>query len=629
MTDQPNYDYEKLGFRGGVEIHAQLSSTRKLFCHCKPSLIEPNFVPDYYFERRFRPVLGEMGTFDAGMLVEFEKSYRVIYETYDDTICTYEMDETPPFYPDFETIKTGYIIGNFFNCQSAVDEAIFNRKQYLDGSIPTGFQRTVIIARDGFIRLKGGKEIRINNVLIEEDAARRVRYVDRADRTVYFNLDRLGIPLTEIITNHEDCHTPNELMETALLIGLTLRVLGVAKRGIGSVRQDVNVSITGGDRVELKGIQNIKDMKKYIDREITRQLALIKIKKELNSRGVLESDFQPNFIDVSSAIQEELPNKVAFAIRLPKCRGLFLMEVQPEKTFGEEIFDRCELITGITMENMTHSDVSAKWLDNERVSEVMNLFEKDAFVVIKGEQKSVLHALNRLMERMKRALKEVPQETRRVNTETGNSEFLRVIHGRDRMYSDTDTPPISIPTEIRTIKTEDIDVKPWDIFANYPINIFELKFIINRGFYTAFTNLLTKKPDKTRSIIGLIQRSFDIINKNGLDTTVLLHNGLEEVLNDIVEKEISKNSLEEILNQIKDTHSYKEIRAKFIGKMGKISEDQVRKIKAVLLETNDSLDLPLGKIFGIINTHFPMLSNEQIIATLVEQDLVKIDEMTK
>ncbi|MHA2245723.1 MAG: Glu-tRNA(Gln) amidotransferase subunit GatE [Candidatus Hodarchaeales archaeon] len=629
MKNQSTYDYEKIGLRVGVEIHAQLSSNRKLFCHCKPNLIDPNNVPDYHFERRFRPVLGEMGTFDAGMLVEFEKSYRVIYETYGDTICTYEMDETPPFYPDFEAIKVGYIIGNFFNCQSTVDEVIFNRKQYLDGSIPTGFQRTAIIARDGFIRLKNGKKIRINNVLVEEDAARRVRYVDRADRTVYFNLDRLGIPLTEIITNHEDCHNPNELMETAFLIGLALRVLGVAKRGIGSVRQDVNVSITGGDRVELKGIQNIKDMKNYIDREITRQLALIRIKEILRSRDVVENDFQPNFIDVSSAILEELPNEVAFAIRLPKCAGIFLMEVQPEKTFAEEIFDRCELITGISMENMTHSNESSKWLDYERVSEVMNLIEYDSFVVIKGEQKSVLHALNRLMERMKQALKEVPQETRRVNTETGNSEFLRVIHGRDRMYSDTDTPPISIPNDVRTIKNEDIDVTPWDIFADYPINIFELKFIIKRGFYTAFTNLLTKNTDKTRTIIGLIQNSFDIINRKELDIEVLWNNGFEEVLNDIVEKQISKNSLEEILNHLKDTHSYKEIRTKFIGKMGKIPEDQVRKIKAVLLETNDSLDLPLGKIFRIINTHFPMLSSEQVIATLVEQDLVKIDEMTR
>lgn len=626
MKNQPNHDYEKLGFRAGVEIHAQLSSTRKLFCHCEPNLIESNLIPDYLFERRFRPVLGEMGTFDAGMLVEFEKSYRVIYETYDDTICTYEMDETPPFHPDFETLKVGYIIGNFFNCQSAVDEVIFNRKQYLDGSIPTGFQRTTIIARDGFIRLKGGKKIRINNVLIEEDAARRVRYVDRANRTVYFNLDRLGIPLTEIITNHEDCHNPNELMETAYLIGLGLRVLGVAKRGIGSVRQDVNVSITGGDRVELKGIQNI-NIKNYIDREITRQLALIKIKQILNFRGVEETDFQPNYIDVSSAIQEEIPNEVAFSIRLPKCAGLFLMEVQPEKTFGEEIFDRCELITGIPMENMTHSDVSTKWLDNERVSEVMNLFENDAFVVIKGEQKSVLHALNRLIERMKRALKGVPQETRRVNTETGNNEFLRVIHGRDRMYSDTDTPPISIPNEVRTIKNEKINVNPWDIFADYPINIFELKFIINKGFYKQFTNLLARHPDKIRTIIGLIQNSFSIINKHELDTVILLKNGFEDAINDILENKISKDSLEKILGKINVNYSYNKISSEFYSGMVAISEEQIRKIKAVLLETNNSLDLPLGKIFGTIKTHFPVFTSEQIAATLIKQDLVKLDEI--
>ncbi|MHA2367105.1 MAG: hypothetical protein ACXAC7_24345 [Candidatus Hodarchaeales archaeon] len=113
MRNNFPYDYDQIGFKAGLEIHAQLSSKRKLFCHCTPELISPKADPDYHFERRFRPVLGEMGTFDAGMLVEFEKSYRVIYETYGDHICTYEMDETPPFYPDYETIRNGFVIGHF------------------------------------------------------------------------------------------------------------------------------------------------------------------------------------------------------------------------------------------------------------------------------------------------------------------------------------------------------------------------------------------------------------------------------------------------------------------------------------------------------------------------------------
>jgi glutamyl-tRNA(Gln) amidotransferase subunit E len=179
-------------------------------------LIPPTALSDYHFERYFRPVLGELGDFDAGMLVEFEKRYRVIYETFGDNICTYEMDETPPFSPCKDTIEKGFLLSRFLNCESPVNEVIFNRKQYLDGSITTGFQRTTIIARDGFINVQNQK-IRINNVLIEEDAARRVNFLDRASRTVYFNLDRLGIPLTEIITNHLDCHNPITLQKIGLL----------------------------------------------------------------------------------------------------------------------------------------------------------------------------------------------------------------------------------------------------------------------------------------------------------------------------------------------------------------------------------------------------------------------------
>ncbi|MHA2367104.1 MAG: hypothetical protein ACXAC7_24340, partial [Candidatus Hodarchaeales archaeon] len=425
---------------------------------------------------------------------------------------------------------------------------MFNRKQYLDGSIPTGFQRTAIIARDGFITLKNGKEVRINNVLIEEDAARRVEFIDRANRTVYFNLDRLGIPLTEIITNHEDCNHPYELMEIAIILGLSLRVLGVKKKGIGTIRQDVNISVKGGARVELKGIQDIENIMKYSNNEISRQLALIKIKDKLISRGVSEDDFQPNFIDVTSSIIEKQED-TAFAVRLPRCSGIFLIQVQPHKNFAEEIFDRCELITGISLQNMASSDKPRHWLDQDRVFEVMNVSERDAFIVIRGKKDSVFQALNRLLERMKHALKGVPEETRRVNKKNFNSEFLRVIHGKDRMYSDTDTPPISIDLTTRENKHNPV-LTPWEIYSKYDVNIFELKFIITEGFYHLFSNLCLKFPKKVRSILGLIQESKYLIKKFSLNNESLNRNGFEAVLEDIIKKNISKDDLGKILRKL-------------------------------------------------------------------------------
>ena len=163
MLDPKKVDFKKLGFHAGIEVHHQIRSDRKLFCQCPPTLENDPRSMDYTFFRYFRPVLGEMGDFDPGMLVEFEKGYKVIYYACERNTCTYEMDETPPFWPDDETIDIGYHLAALFKCESPVEEIVVNRKQYLDGSITTGFQRSMIIARDGYVELKDGKRIIFEN----------------------------------------------------------------------------------------------------------------------------------------------------------------------------------------------------------------------------------------------------------------------------------------------------------------------------------------------------------------------------------------------------------------------------------------------------------------------------------
>jgi glutamyl-tRNA(Gln) amidotransferase subunit E len=606
------YDYAKLGFRGGLEIHAQIESQRKLFCHCKPVLISPSATPDYHFERYFRPVLGELGTFDAGMLVEFEKRYRVIYETYGDNICTYEMDETPPFPPCEDTLKKGFLLANFLNCESPVSEIIFNRKQYLDGSITTGFQRTTIIARDGYITLKNNQKIRINNVLIEEDAARRVDFVDRASRVVKFNLDRLGIPLTEIITNHLDCQDPFTLLEIGLILGLSIRVLGIGKRGIGTIRQDVNLSITGGSRVELKGIQNIRDLHHYCDHEIARQLSLIKIKNELDNRCVKPEDFQPNFIDVSSAVLDLKKNECALAVRLPNCKDIFLEIVQPNKTFAEEVFDFVELISGISMKKMTQCDSPTSWLNSIRVREILNLQARDNFIVIRGTQASTIHALTRIIDRMKKSLIGVPEETRRVNEMTFNSEFLRVIHGKDRMYSDTDTPPVPISIDYPSLNQENI-VPPWKILEQFPLTINELTYVEKVGFYKEFTSLIKQFPDSSRTLLGLIQKSSHYFSKHKFVKTS--QHDFQDIFRDILANKVSRDKLEPIIIEIQKEGEYK---SKNHLQSDNILDEQIlQRIKVIVVDYETiEQDPHFYMLFRVVKTHFPMLSSEQIISAL-------------
>jgi glutamyl-tRNA(Gln) amidotransferase subunit E len=476
MLDPDNVDFKKLGFHAGLEVHHQIRSDSKLFCRCSPTLEDDPESKDYTFYRYFRPVLGEMGDFDPGMLVEFEKGYKVIYYACERNTCTYEMDETPPFPPDKEAIREGFILALYFNCSALAEEIVVNRKQYLDGSITTGFQRTFIVGRDGWVPVSG-KKVRITNVYVEEDAARRVNWCDTAERTVYFNLDRLGVPLTEVITDHRDVESPKELIELARQIGRVLRISKIGRRGIGSVRQDINLSIEGGNRVEIKGVQNLALFDTLCRHEAVRQDALIELGKEMRRRGLKKEDFEHTYVDISHLFKLEEGCK-AFVTRFPGMKELFGVEAQPNKDFGLDVFEKSMLITGIPREHHFHSDEIAddavrKRSDYpckldidkkkfEKMCSVINPKPEDAFVVVVGPERNAIHAMKKVVERVKMALDGVPQETRRL-LPNGNSEFLRVIHGKERIYPDTDTPPIVITRdEVEELKCK-VGRRPWEI----------------------------------------------------------------------------------------------------------------------------------------------------------------------
>jgi glutamyl-tRNA(Gln) amidotransferase subunit E len=476
MLDPDSVDFKRLGFHAGIEVHHQIRSDRKLFCRCPPDLEKDPENMDYTFYRYFRPVLGEMGDFDPGMLVEFEKGYKVIYYACEHNTCTYEMDETPPFPPDTDAIRKGFILAHYFNCSALAEEIVVNRKQYLDGSITTGFQRTFITGRDGWVPVFGRK-VRITNVHIEEDAARRVNWCETADRTVYFNLDRLGVPLTEVITDHRDVDTPEELVELAKQIGRVLRVSRIGKRGIGTARQDINLSIRGGNRAEIKGVQNLALFPLLCRHEAVRQHSLIELRDKMRKRGLKKEDFEHTYVDVTHVFSLENGNK-AFATIFPKMKGLFGLEVQPNKDFGEEIFEKSMLITGIPRENQFHSDeihekavrkrslhpcklsINKKRL--QQISSILKLAPDDAYILVVGSERRAMHAMKKIVERVKQALNGVPQETRRL-LPNGNSEFLRVIHGKERIYPDTDTLPIVTSKDLINDTRKTVGKRPWEI----------------------------------------------------------------------------------------------------------------------------------------------------------------------
>ena len=262
------YDYEKLGLKSGLEIHQQLN-TRKLFCSC-PSILR-NDEPSRRIVRELNPVIGETGTIDVAALHEKEKGKTFVYEVYD-TNCLVELDEEPPHKINEDALRIGIQISLLLNCKLFPVSQVM-RKMVIDGSNTAGFQRTVMIAHDGFIETSLGR-VGIESLALEEDSARKISV---NGKKVVYRLDRLGIPLVEITTK-PDLKTPEQIKEAALKIGEIIRSCDV-RRGIGTIRQDVNISIKGSERVEIKGFQDPKMMIKTIDNEIARQLECLKEKK--------------------------------------------------------------------------------------------------------------------------------------------------------------------------------------------------------------------------------------------------------------------------------------------------------------------------------------------------------------
>lgn len=492
-----NDDFRRLGFRAGLECHIQLETSRKLFCHCRPEVLIGKKA-DYTFSRFFRPVLGEMGDYDEGMLIEFEKGYLVKYVAHDSPHnCLYEQDEQPPHWPAMEAYEIGLQLAVLFHMTALVDEIQVSRKQYLDGSITTGFQRTSIVGKDGWVPLRSGKKVRITNLLIEEDSARKVRAEDRdgaRGRTVWYNLDRLGIPLTEIITDCDDIGDPDELREAAFQIGLVLRLNKLGKRGIGTARQDVNISIDDelSNRVELKGVQDLGSFRKYSQREVVRQEMLCRIARELRRRdaasnGKQKEALEHTYVDLTHLAEGVLdPEHVMMGVALPGFKDLLGLEIQPKKDFGHDMIEKAELITGVPREWIYHSDeakpdaVRREVPDDSKGGLPFSLVDNhltaidEAFVGLKelnsgyfvvfGPQTRVIHALKKLVERSKSAYDGVTLETRSVLS-SGNSEFLRVIHGKDRLYPDTDQPFIPLDPELLKRIKKEFGVRPWDLAA--------------------------------------------------------------------------------------------------------------------------------------------------------------------
>ncbi len=433
-------DYQKLGLKAGLEIHQQID-TKKLFCSC-PSSVRDDY-PDIVIKRRLRASAGETGSIDIAAGYEMLKNKYFIYHAYSDTTCLVELDEEPIHGLNREALQAALQVSLLLKAKP-VDRIEIMRKTVVDGSNTSGFQRTALIARNGILKTSGG-DVRIPGVAIEEEAA---KIAERTSEHDVYNLSRLGIPLVEIATE-ADIKSPEHAKEVAEKIGMILRSTGKVKRGLGTIRQDVNVSIEGGARIEIKGAQELKLIPKLVEYEALRQHNLIKVKDELKETGASVGkeiyDITKLFKNTKSdLIKGAIKNNgKILAIKLKNFRGKIGRELMPGRRVGKEFSEYAKEHAGV--KGAVHTDELPKYditLDEiGKINNELKCEKSDAFVLIADEQEKALRGLMAIQDRAKLLMLEIPKEVRKANPD-GTTSFLRPMPGSARMYPETDAKPI-------------------------------------------------------------------------------------------------------------------------------------------------------------------------------------------
>ena len=459
-------DYAGLGFKSGLEIHQQLDTRKKLFCRCPAG----QYFEDYDAEvlRHMRPTLSELGEYDGTALMEFKTHKEIVYQLNTKNVCTYEMDDTPPFELNQEALDIALEVTLLLRC-NIVGELHIARKQYLDGSIPAGFQRTTILGTDGWIPYKD-RRIGIRQLGLEEDACREVS--DRGHRRVY-KTDRLSVPLIETVT-YPDMRAPWEAAEVAEVLRELVRITGKVRTGIGRARQDVNVSVEGGTRVEIKGVPRIPYIPRLTHFEALRQANLLELRDELRRRGITKAALHSVSGDVSAVLDKTAFSPIARALErgwrvtgvsLAGFKGLLTFPLQPGRDFASEMSDRVRVIACLDeLPNIIHSEMVNSPLTIEewkRVRGSLRARKDDVLVLAWGDARDAATAAAEILIRAKEACEGIPSETRQAFP-SGTNGFERILPGPDRMYPDTDMPPVPIDDDRIERTRRRLPLSPWE-----------------------------------------------------------------------------------------------------------------------------------------------------------------------
>ena len=541
-------DPASLNLKVGFEIHQQLSTESKLFCRCR---CEEAKEYDISFVRKLRPTQSELGAYDPAAMFEFSKMHVVNYQAALGSSCLVEADEEPPHEVSREALEIALIFSLALHSK-VMDEIHVMRKIVIDGSNTSGFQRTMLVASGGYLDI-AGKRVGVQSICLEEDAAKLIGDEKGVRK---FGLDRLGVPLVEIALEPVT-GKPSEIMHVALTLGRLLRASKRVARGLGSIRQDINISVLNGAVVEVKGVQQLDQLVKIIDYEMQRQYGLIIISQKLKEKNIDIKKVGERIEDVSDILGNKSSSRIVkkiieagghiVAIKVPGFAGMLGYEPYNDIRLGRELG---KLVKFYDIDGVFHSDELPNYGITEKevaaVKQRLQMNDMDAFVILGGPNDKVKFASDAIIQRLKAAVEGVPAETRAA-TPDGKTVFLRPRPGGARMYPETDILPIAI-SEPTLSSLADKVPKHLDEIVNslakkYNLNMKLASQIFDSDYLAVFEEIASETKIEPTFIAAKLTEDLTSLQRQGLDASLLTNQMIKDIFARLDKDSITKESI--------------------------------------------------------------------------------------
>ncbi len=584
---------DDIGLKVGLEIHQQLSTNKKLFCNCFPAETD-EFTSK--FSRKLRASKSELGEYDPAALFESTKSKTMVYYTNPGSSCLVERDEEPPHELDLDAKNIAVLISCALN-SNIFGEIYPMRKIVIDGSNTSGFQRTLLVSQGGYIEVNG-KKVGVQSICLEEDAAKLLKDKENVRE---FSLDRLGIPLVEIALEPVSS-SPSEIRKIALTLGRLLRTTRKVTRGLGSIRQDVNVSVNNSGVVEVKGVQQLDQLEKVVEYEAKRQHGLLKIAQKIKQKQLVKISRHNDVYDIinllksckSKIIQKAINDGASIhAIKIKNFAGMLSYSPYEGIRLGKELG---QLVRFFGIGGIFHLDELPNYgiekLDIEKIKEQLSISQNDSFIIIAGKGSKIDFAIDSIINRIEDAKNGVPAETR-LATQSGETVFLRPRPGASRMYPETDIFPVKVTKEEIEFAKKNIP-KSWheslaDLQKNYQLNPQLAEQIFDSNYLDLFEKICSDKLNSPNFVASVLCSTITNLERQGLDSTLLKTEEILKSFDLLIKEKITKESMEIIFEKIMagEANSVEEAIQK--GKVGMIDDKELEKICETIIKENQSI----------------------------------------